>query len=187
MNCKNAEKLIMNYMDNTLSSSEAEKLNKHLKTCNECKEAFDMYETMLTSFENIEIELAPDNFEETLMVKISAISPAYTTQKGISADGVNSIVWGTFTVVFGTGIMLNMYKEPLMNYIVQNEYIAEFYQSISPIGNLIAQYINDVFNYIESITISMSGLLSYSKIICGILVAILCFVQIWIKKSKVDA
>lgn len=186
MNCKKAENFIMNYMDNTLSSAEAEELNKHLKTCESCKESFAVYEMMLDTFENADLTTAPNDFEQKLMIKISNITPVYLIQNPISIESINSLIWGIFTILFGAGIILNIYSEPIMNYISQNQYIADFYTVITPIGNLISEYINNSFAYIESITISMSGIITYSKIACGILAVVLCFVQLRIKRSKVD-
>lgn len=186
MNCKKAESFIMNYMDNTLSSDDAEELNKHLKTCDSCKESFTVYEMMLDTLENTELTTAPNDFEEKLMIKISSITPVYLTQNPISIEGINSLIWGIFTIFFGAGIMLNIYSEPIMNYISQNQYVADFYTVITPIGNLMSEYINSSFAYIESITISMGGVISYLKIACGILAIILCLIQLRIKRNKVD-
>ncbi len=187
MNCIKAENLIMDYIDNNLSSSEAEKLNEHLKNCENCREAFNIYEMMVDNFENLEFTSPPDDFEEKLMIKINAITPAYLNQKQISLDNIHSVIWGIFTIFFGFGIMLNMYRDSIITYLSQNEFIAEFYSVINPLANLVSDYINEIFVYVENITISMNGVLIYSKIICGILIAVLCFVQVWLKRSKVDA
>jgi hypothetical protein len=189
MNCKDAEKLIMNYMDNTLSEKDAIKLNEHLKQCGECREAFAVYEVMMDHFQGIEIVEAPVCFEQELMTKISAIEPVYLTQKPISMEWVHSLIWGLITLLFGTGVILNVYKDKIMGYLSQNQYTAEFYQTISPVGNLFVQYINEGFKYVESITAYLSGfgIFSYLKIICGISIIVLCGVEIWSKRSKVDA
>lgn len=189
MNCKDAEKFIMNYMDNTLSEQDAIKLNEHLKQCAECREAFEVYETMMNHFQDIEMVEAPVGFEQELMIKINVIEPVYLTQKPISIEWLHSLVWGLITLLFGTGVILNVYKDKIMVYISQNQYTAEFYQTISPVGNLFVKYINEGFVYVESIASYLAGfgVFSYLKIICGISIFVLCGVEIWSKRSKVDA
>jgi len=186
MNCKRAEKLMMNYMDNTLSEEDAKKLNEHIKVCKECKESFLIYE--MFSVENKEIIEAPENFEQEVMMKISAITPAYLTKENISMDSINAVIWGTFAMLFGIGIMFNLYDSQILNYISQNEVIASLYQTVTPIGNFISKYINDSFEYLQKVILSMNNIITYSKIICAVLIIILSLVQIKIKnRDKVDA
>lgn len=188
MNCIKAEKLMMSYMDNTLSENDAKKLNEHIKICEDCKEAFFVYEMMQDSLENAELVEAPDGFEQNVMSKISSIVPDYLTKENISVYSIQSVVWGLFTIFFGAGIMLNMYSQPIMNYISQNEYIAKFYDTVTPISNLISNYINEIFLFLQNTVMSMNGLITYSKILFGVLVVLLCCIQVWIKrKDKVDA
>lgn len=189
MKCSDAEKLIMNYMDNVLSQKDAERLNEHLKKCDQCREAFAVYEMMIDNFQSIEIVDTPVNFEQELMLKIEAVSPVYLTQKPISMEWIHSLIWGIFTVLFGTGIVLNVYRDTIMESISQNQYIQQFYNAISPIGNLIVKSINQGFNYIEEVSAYMAGFgaFGYLKIICGISILVLCGVEVWSKRSKVDA
>jgi len=189
MNCKNSEKLIMNYMDNILSERDAIKLNEHLRQCNECKEAFTVYEMMIHEFQSFENVAVPSHFEQELMVKINALEPGCLTQKPIAMEWVNSIIWGIFTVLFGSGILLNVYNDKIMSYISQNQTVSEFYKMVSPTGNIIIKHINQMFNYIQGITVYMSGFMifDYLKIVCGISIFALCCLEIWTKRSKVDA
>lgn len=188
MNCKKAEELMMNYMDNTLSPKDAEKLNEHLINCKDCKESFFIYEMVQDTLENNEIIEAPIDFEKELMIKISDITPVYLAKKDLSIDCLNSIVWGSFTMLLGTGIMLNIYNEPIMNYIEQNEAISNFYNAITPLNNVITESINNVFVYTQNLINSMGGVELYAKIVCGLLITLICFLQVWVKqKDKVDA
>lgn len=188
MNCSRAEKLMMDYIDNTLSADDAKKLNEHLKVCENCKESFLIYEMFQDAIQDEEIIEAPENFEKELMIKISDITPSYITKENISMDSLNAIIWGTFAMLFGIGIMFNLYDDSILTYVAQNEYISNFYNVITPIGNLISKYINESFAYFQNIVLSMNNLITYSKVICAVLVAILSLVQIKIKKTdKVDA
>lgn len=188
MKCIEAEEYMMNYMDDTLSPEAAEKLNEHLKSCDKCREAFYIYETIQTTLEETEIIEAPANFEAELMLKINDITPVYLNKKDLAVDTLNSIVWGSFTIFLGTGIILNMYKDNILNYVTQNEYISNFYNAITPLSNLITDSINDMFMYVQNFVLSVDGVFVYFKIIFGILIAAICFLQAWVKsKEKVDA
>lgn len=186
MNCKRAETLMMDYMDNILSQEDAKKLNEHIKECKQCKESFLIYE--MFSLKDEEIIEAPENFEKEVMMKISNITPSYLTKDNISMDSINAIIWGMFAMLFGIGIMFNLYDNSILNYISQNQYVASFYQTITPIGNLISKYINGSFEYLQNAILSMNNIIIYSKVICAVLIVILSLVQIKIKnKDKVGA
>ena len=188
MNCKAAENLIMNYMDNTLSEQDALKLNEHLKVCSECREAFEMYEMITNDFEAEEFLVsAPENFEEELMLKIQNITPDYLTRKKMTMEEIHSVIWGSFAVLLGIGLALNIYSEPFMEYIYNNKALADFYTMLLPLETMISQYILSVFNFIEKLTVDMSGVLWYSKIMGGILIILTCFVQFRASRSKVEA
>ena len=188
MNCKTAENLIMSYMDNTLSEEEALKLNEHLKECEECREAFEMYEMITKDFETTEFMVkAPDDFEEKLMSKIQGITPAYLLRKKMSLEEIHCIIWGSFAMLLGIGLALNIYSEPIMEYIAMNEQLLNFYSMLSPIEAVINEYVLEVFNFIEKLMVDMSGVLWYSKIMGGILIILTCFVQFKANRSKVEA
>ena len=187
MNCKNAESLIMSYMDNTLSEADALKLNEHLKECEECREAFEMYEMIAKDFESTEfIVNAPDDFEKKLMVKIQGITPAYLARKKLSLEEVHCIIWGTFAMLLGIGLALNIYSEPLMEYISANEQLLSFYSMLLPIEAVINEYVLGMFNFVEKLMVDMSGVLWYSKVVGAILIILTCFVQFKANRSKVE-
>ncbi len=187
MNCKNAEDLIMRYMDNTLSEADALKLNEHLRECKECREAFEMYEMITNDFETTKfIVKAPDDFEEKLMVKIQNITPAYLAHKKISLEEIHCIIWGSFAVLLGIALALNIYREPLMEYISMNEQLLNFYSMLLPVEAVINQYVMGMFNFIEKLMVDMNGVLWYAKVMGAVLIILTCFVQFKANRSKVE-
>ena len=50
MKCSEAEELMMKYMDNELSESDAKRLNSHILECVECKESFFIFFSLTHSF-----------------------------------------------------------------------------------------------------------------------------------------
>ena len=73
MKCEDAEMLMMKYMDGEINEIEAESLNGHLLVCPKFRQAFEVYDSMLSGMSEMETAEAPEGFENAFMMKIRAI------------------------------------------------------------------------------------------------------------------
>ena len=59
---------------------------------------------------------------------------------------MNGVIWGTFSVLFGTGTMLVMYREPIMKSLLGNPYIGDTVSKLIPISMNITEQGNIIKN-----------------------------------------
>lgn len=123
MDCKHANTLMMQYIDDDLNEADAVKLNKHLQNCEICKKEFIVYEMLGNEFdsfreESILIE-APVGFEIKVMEKVRLITPEYA--KAPSLDSLFGTVFGIFSVTFGAGAIVAMHKESVIEYLIDRK------------------------------------------------------------------
>ena len=68
MDCKHADKLIMQYAENTIKPDDAKNLTKHLLVCKECRESFVAFDICLDDTPILE---APADFTQNVMARIN--------------------------------------------------------------------------------------------------------------------
>ena len=74
MKCSEAEQLMMKYIDSELSEKDAKELNSHLLVCNECKESFYIYDSLMGDLKLLPDFEAPADFEYNVMAQIKKLS-----------------------------------------------------------------------------------------------------------------
>ena len=182
MKCYNTEKYIMKYMDGEISQKEGEELNQHIKECQNCKESFLFYYNMIQLLEQMPMHEAPEDFEINVMMKIQALEQ--TEQRNFVKNRILGHIWGTFTVVFGTGAILVFYKKPIINALENTQYFKKWVQNIAPIEQNITQQKQAVQVATENIILWTDKMITNSFGIVLVLLCIACAVQYMILKRK---
>ncbi|GAA0381375.1 zf-HC2 domain-containing protein [Bacillus horti] len=75
MSCQDAKKLMHDYLDEEISSSDQATLKQHLKECPACKEYFNRMEKSLLLMKSHSHVLAPDDFTDKIMQQIPVEKP----------------------------------------------------------------------------------------------------------------
>ena len=182
MKCCDAEKYIMKYMDGEISQKEGEELNQHIKECQNCKESFLFYDNMIQLLEQMPMHEAPEDFEINVMMKIQALEQ--TEQRNFVKNRILGHIWGTFTVVFGTGAILVFYKKPIINALENKKKKKKWVQNIAPIEQNITQQKQAVQVATENIILWTDKMITNSFGIVLVLLCIACAVQYMILKRK---
>lgn len=191
MKCEEAESYIMKYMDGEITKEEAKILNEHLLDCAFCKESFFIYDKMQEELKSMPLYEAPENFELEVMTKIVQISEnEYEIQYSLSHK-IWGVIWGTFTVIFGTGTILAFYREPIMMSLAENPYFADKIKNLMPIADEITKQGETIKTVFDDTVFTINTILSNSVGIIFAILTFVCAIQFYLlhhrkKNSKVD-
>ena len=152
MECEKANDLMMKYMDGTLSESEAFSLNRHIKTCGQCEEDFLMYDSILDDFSGMTLSEPPEGFELRVMSIVRQLPEVGVKSAHRSLYGV----LGVFSVLLGLGIILDMNKEPLLNFMSQ-------YRQLKPLLDIYAPVAAAVRDVSLRVSAAVTQALSYAQ------------------------
>ena len=182
MKCQDAEKYIMKYMDGEISKQEAEQLNQHMQHCKACKREFEIYYTMLDLFEQMPVYEAPADFEIQVMMQIQALEEG--KQRRHIKNRIWGHIWGTFTVLFGTGAILVLYRDQIIASLAENPYFAQWLLKLAPIEETIAQQGKTLQMITENVAVLTDKILLNSAGILLVLLSIVCGIQYMLLKRK---
>lgn len=186
MECSRSDKLIMKYMDSTITKNEAEMLHKHLSECSDCMEDFKIYDEIMTDFAEVELVPAPDNFEDAVMAKVLECGVEYG-KRANAADSLFTFVIGAVSVLFGLGFMLVVNREQIMSYLLESDIFGPYAKTVSPMVNVVMEYTNSFINQITDFASGIGGIISdYKYIVLVGFVALLVAQYILRKKDKVE-
>lgn len=191
MECNDADFYIMKYMDDEITEEEAEKLNSHLQGCAHCREAFQIYDSMLMQFSALPEFKAPENFEMEVMAKITMLSEGKYEVILTAKEKVWRNVWGTFTVLFGAGTILVLYREPIMLSLSQNPYIGDHIKQLMPVAQRVTESTEVIRSTMDSTIQWTDTILTNSMGLLFAILAALCAVQFYLlhrrrKPNKAD-
>ena len=54
------------------------------------------------------------------------------------------MVWGLFSLIFGIGVLLVLYRYPIIEYLVENPYLGDWASSMVPTVDILSTYISDI-------------------------------------------
>ncbi len=182
MKCQDAEKYIMKYMDGEISKQEAEQLNEHIQHCPGCKRDFEFYDAMVELFEEMPLYEAPADFEMQVMLQIQTLEEG--KQYCHIKNRIWGHIWGTFTVLFGTGAILAFYKEEIMASLAQQPYFDRWLSGLGPIEATIAQQGEALQAMTENVSLWTDKILVNSGGILLMLLSIACGIQYMLLKRK---
>ncbi|MCL1843798.1 MAG: hypothetical protein FWF79_08295 [Defluviitaleaceae bacterium] len=111
MKCKKAEKFFMQYFEKKIEPKNAIKLAKHIKTCENCRELYLVFDEAAVFNENPgqKLEPVPQNFTDSVMAAISADAKnaAYGKAKSLA-----QMIFGGAAIIFG--LLLAFVFEPVV-------------------------------------------------------------------------
>ena len=139
MDCKQADRFIMQYGENSLEPSDAKALTKHLLVCEDCRDSFVAFDICL---DDTPIMEAPAEFTQNVMARIKEVNAA-------------KFVWvrafvGLAAII--VGVMLFAY----LNF----GYPGDFFGTLS---DLVQYYASVVTPFLESISLSLNSSAQFSR------------------------
>ena len=191
MNCRDAEKYMMKYMDGEMSLAEAAELQVHVSECPICACAFQIYDHMLEEFESYALMEAPEGFEGAVMARVTQLEPDMIKVEYSIKDRVWGHVFGTFTVLFGTGAIVAFYRQPILKSLSQNPYLSSHIKALQPVEQEIAYQMSVVSDMVNESFSVLNHTISNSAGIIFIVLSVVCFLQYYMirrrkKKSLVE-
>lgn len=186
MDCRIANDLMMKYMDAILTKKEAEALNGHVCSCESCKEDFMLYGQLVDEFDEESAQLyePPLDFEDCLMKKIDDIVPDYC--KVHSQDTVMGFIFGAFTMIFGAGIIVAMYKDEIMAAAGGYPFVATVMNGATVLANQIMLLGNELTAKLVYYFNNMNALIDTARYGILAIVVALIGVQVFLySKNKV--
>ncbi|NLM13667.1 MAG: hypothetical protein GX209_07970 [Epulopiscium sp.] len=187
MECNHADKLIMKYMDGILSMEEAQKLNFHITECESCRESFFTYQMVMDELRDEAVYEAPDGFEAAVMAKIKDIEVDYKLKEPMSMENITAMLWGMFSLLFGIGVLLCIYSQPILDYLLGNPYTMDWAQAMIPTVEVLAVYVNDIKTRLQELVSSGSQILTSLKMIAIPVLVVLASIKYYIyRKQKVE-
>lgn len=93
--------LMMKYMDGGLDDFEKMNLEKHMEVCKICAEDFMAYSEILQGFEEMELQEAPEGFDQAVMAKIAQMDlyAAEKTAESRKTKIIDGFIFGAFGIV----------------------------------------------------------------------------------------
>lgn len=184
MDCNKADDYIMKYMDGEITDNEAVMLNEHLLNCKMCRESFNIYDSMLNEFMSQELIKAPEGFEIQVMAKISVLDENMALVHYNAKNKIGEIIWGTFTILFASGTILVLYRDHIINSLLNNPYIGDKVQLLIPVADSV-NYQAEVFKSAAEQTVSyFNTTIANSVGIIFSILAVLCALQFYILRKK---
>jgi hypothetical protein len=98
---------MMKYMDKTITELEAKNLNKHILSCDGCRESFMIYDSIASDLSSVPSAEVPDGFTARVMSAVAAL-PNYT---GECASRVMYGVWGVVGFFVAVGALLIFFRD----------------------------------------------------------------------------
>lgn len=188
MDCNKANKLMMKFMDNSLTEEEHLLLESHLQECEECKKDFSLYTEILEDFsEEIGLIEAPESFEENVMSIIEDIEPEYVEVKN-RMNKFYYLTGGAIVLLFTSSLVVNMNKELILTNFDEKSFlykILELNEYISISSKSVLDFLTKTFYIIES---NLPIFINYLRLASFIAIIVLVLAQYRVyKNNKVEA
>ena len=187
MDCNKAFSWMMRYMDGVLPEKDAVKLGQHLASCAACREAFDLYDTLMLDFAAAETPEAPQGFEAAVMTRIAAL-PALYPSRGLHFDHIACWVWGGFSVLAGFGFLLFMNQEALLAYAASNPQYQMVFAFVLPIAEQVVGLLTRLGQQARDVFAAVTGVMSEWRYVFVGVLAVLAVIQYRMyQKDKANA
>ena len=171
VDCDKASDLMMKYMDGVLTDAEAVSLNRHIKICSQCEEDFLMYDSIMNNFSEGTLSEPTEGFEGRVMALIMQLPETEVKSVNRPLFGV----LGVFSVLLSLGIILDMNKESLLNWMRQYPQLDPLFRVFDPVSGAvsgISLQVSDAFARISSYFQQIGSGLNYVPLMLfGVLAA----------------
>ncbi len=186
LDCKKADIFIMKYLDGCLATDDAKKLNTHIKGCETCRGDFFMYDSIIKVVETATITEAPPNFECNVMEKINSLEMAFT-KKTMDYTDFLLAVWGTFSILFGFGVVLSVNRQDILQYFSHNPVFSDYATTIDMLSVQAMQYLGNITAFVNNVFNAVYSSIEAVRFVFLGIVAVLFVVQYFVyRKEKVQ-
>ena len=114
MTCKQAERLMMRYLDAEMTQEEAKWLHRHLDQCSSCKELFLQYDALAQMLEEQEHPQAPEGFEKAILAQVAVLPVPERKWWFVRPNWLKRLMGGLFAFCLLIGSLLVRYREILL-------------------------------------------------------------------------
>jgi hypothetical protein len=106
MDCKRADKALMQYAEKTIKPATAAALARHVLTCETCRELYLAFDEALEGVSALTAvtENAPAGFTEKVMARVRALPKYETVPNHGIADIAIRLFWGLCAITLGLGM-----------------------------------------------------------------------------------
>ena len=161
MDCETASELIMKHLDGELSADEEDNLYEHLKSCDNCAAELESMRSMCAELDALEMEEAPEGFQEAVMSKVAAEEAAgagkRTAVAGVILFLLVSLGWVFVALMFkytsAAQILINAFNRQGAATERIAEFLLDWLHAIMPSLNLIAIGTELADMYINSLSV----------------------------------
>ena len=116
MECSQAEIYIMQHFDKTIKPKNAQKLAKHILTCENCRELYFTMDEAAEFAEATDFTEAPEGFAESVMKEVRRVAPAIPEKK--EEKSVLRLVWGFCALIMAVCMFVMQDLTRLTNRLV---------------------------------------------------------------------
>ena len=184
MDCNKANKLMMQFMDNSILEDDYLLLEQHLEECDVCKKDFSLYIEILNGFSgNIGLVEAPEDFEDIVMNRIEDIEPEYIDLKN-RFNNFYYVMGGIISLLFSISMLININKELILNNFSSDSIIYKILQFNDYIGILSTSFVEFFMKTISIIEINLPIFLEYLRLTSFIAIIILILAQYRVYKNN---
>ena len=174
MNCQEAETLMMGYMDGTLTEKQSELLHFHINNCSTCMEAFQIYDSLMNSFDEqkeAETIQAPFGFESRVMERLKK------EQAVILISPVKKMILIAFSILWMIGWGLIFFGRSLMEICSGIPLLSIYLQKMVVIQERIYSQGIPGFSNINAAFVQLNEWLSQSTVVVAVVLVSLCLLQ----------
>ena len=145
MNCSKADEYFMKYIDNCLTAGEAEKLHKHLSTCEKCKADFAIYDSIAGEFSDMEFIIeAPQGFEDKVMEKIKEL-PAPKAAFDRSVNTILTVIGIGFVSVLALGFIIFINRDIIIEIASRYPQLAGYVAFLGPVSEYVTNFMSNIW------------------------------------------
>ena len=189
MNCSKADEYFMKYIDNCLTAQEAEKLHKHLSTCEKCKADFAVYDSIVSEFSDMEFIIeAPAGFEAGVMEKIQGL-PAPKAAFDKSINTVLTVIGIGFVSVLALGFIIFINRDIIIEMASVYPQLAGYVAFLGPVSEYVASFMGNIWNVALNFSSAAFNFVSGYKYVILVAALALLAIQFALKgrsKDKVE-
>ena len=173
MKCLSVEQIYL-YIEKEVSLSEINKIEKHLATCQKCKNALEERRPLLQASESLPLWQTPPDFTQQVMARIFPIRVPLSAWLTAAYAGLGSISLAIFILFLITGqnfsSLLTSLNHNLWNF-VRN--LSPFFVKLFKVASLFVRALQQFFEYIIKAFASLTTIISPQVQIIIITIAII--------------
>ena len=102
-------------------------------------------------------------------------------------ENITGIVWGIFSILFGIGVLLVIYQQEILSFLLSYPYTSSWIGQFIPTFDLLTQYLQQLQKNMSGIIVSIRQIVENGKTLLALILVVLGMVQYRIyRKEKVE-